>query len=157
MIINDKVYLFFLVSFHSMTSFQKNNKSQSCSQETLVMTNITNEHEYNEIINTIERFYERNYCFFLIIETKNVRNVHFHYLYKFGNYLNQLRNRNPQELQETQIYVYDDFIYNLLYTLFVWISKPVAPVKVIYYNGGYSDISNEKKSIKKIKNYYPKI
>tara|TARA_A100001015_G_C14932334_1_gene688977 strand:- start:7 stop:369 length:363 start_codon:yes stop_codon:yes gene_type:complete len=120
------------------------------------MTDITNESAYNAIIDTLETFYERNDSFYLIIETKNVRNVHFHYLYKFGNYLNRLKTRNPQELKQTQIYVYDDFIYNLLYTLFVWISKPIAPVKVIYYNGGYNDMSNNKRSIKKIKNFYPK-
>ena len=154
--INDKVYLFFLLSFHSMASFQNNNQNHLCPQETLVMTNITNECEYNEIINTLESFYEKNHLFFLIIETKSVRNVHFHYLYKFGNYLNRLRTRDPQELQGTQIHVYDDFIYNSLYTLFVWISKPIAHVKVIYYNGGYGDVSNEQRSIKKIKSYYPK-
>ncbi len=145
---------FFLVSFHSMMSFQ--NQTHLCIQEILYMTDITNESAYNAIIDTLETFYERNDSFYLIIETKNVRNVHFHYLYKFGNYLNRLKTRNPQELKQTQIYVYDDFIYNLLYTLFVWISKPIAPVKVIYYNGGYNDMSNDKRSIKKIKNFYPK-
>ena len=145
---------FFLVSFHSMASFQ--NQTHLCIQEILYMTDITNESAYNAIIDTLETFYERNDSFYLIIETKNVRNVHFHYLYKFGNYLNRLKTRNPQELKQTQIYVYDDFIYNLLYTLFVWISKPIAPVKVIYYNGGYNDMSNDKRSIKKIKNFYPK-
>ena len=139
-----------------MAFFQIHNQSNSCPQETLCMTDITNEHEYNEIIDTLEGFYDKKQPFFLIIETKNVRNVHFHYLYKFGSYLNEVRTRNPQELKGTQIHVYDDLNYNLLYTLFVWISKPVAPVKVIYYNGGYNDMSNEKRSIKKIKNYYPK-
>ena len=139
-----------------MASFQTNNQTHSCPQETLYLNDITNELEYNEIIDTLESFYEKNNSFFLIIETKNVGNVHIHYLYKFGNYLNRLRTRVPQELQGTQIHVYDDFIYNLLYTLFVWISKPVAVVNVIYYNGGYGDISNEQRSIKKIKSYYPK-
>ena len=89
---------FFLVSFHSMTSFQ--NQTHLCIQEILYMTDITNESAYNAIIDTLETFYERNDSFYLIIETKNVRNVHFHYLYKFGNYLNRLKTRNPQELKQ---------------------------------------------------------
>ena len=42
-----------------MAFFQIHNQSNSCPQETLCMTDITNEHEYNEIIDTLEGFYDK--------------------------------------------------------------------------------------------------
>jgi len=129
--------------------------NSSYNEETILLSDIQNELEYSNMIDQIENIYEKNELFILIIETNNVRNIKFNYLYKFGNYLKRLKTRNPQELQGTIIRVYDDIIYNLLYTLFTFISKPVACVKVIYYEGGYIQTPSFNRKIKKIKEYYP--
>ena len=130
---------------------------ESLNQEILILYDINNEIEYNNIINKINSFYMKNRDFHLLIETKHVEKIKFNYLYKFGNYLNNLKKKSPQYLKGTIIYVYDDNIFNLLYTLFTYVSSPVAKVTVIYYNGGYNknEIKKELDNIKKIKYYYP--
>ena len=126
-------------------------------QEKLVLYDINNEEEYNKITNEIDSFYIKNRDFRLFIETQYVRKIKFNYLYKFGNYLNNLKKKSPQYLKGTIIYVYDDNIFNLLYTLFTYIASPVAKVTVIHYNGSYdkNKIKKEIENIKKIKDYYP--
>ena len=125
----------------------------------LHLQDIKNDTQFNTITREIDEMYHAETPFWMLIETKQVRDIKLRYLYQFGNYLNQLKKRGtretPQLLQYTIIHVYDDFIYNLLYTLFTFISSPIAKVKVIYYNGGYETIPTEQQSIKKIKDYFP--
>lgn len=124
-------------------------------KKTLILQDIQNDLQYNAITREIDTMYSSKLPFWMVIETQQVHNINPKYLYKFGKYLNSLKS-NPPLLQYSQIHVYDDFIFNLLYTLFVFISRPIAKVAVIYYDGGYnSNISLTERSIKKIKEYFP--
>lgn len=125
-------------------------------QAFLALHDITNDTQYAEVIQKINAIYESGIFFWLLIETKEVRNIHIKYLYKFGTFLNDLKKRTPQLLCYTVIHVYDDFIFNLLYTLFTFISKPIAKVTVFFYEGGYTSTQKaDEQKIKKIKHYYP--
>ena len=121
-----------------------------------MLNNIDNDQEFNAMIQSINDIYSKDKSFQLFIETQNVRHIKIQYLYKFGRYLNSLKSRTPQHLKSTRIHVYDDLIFNLLYTLFTFISSPIAKVSVIYYEGGYTTtLPYEQRVIKKIKEYHP--
>tara|TARA_B100000524_G_scaffold291087_1_gene165949 strand:- start:244 stop:630 length:387 start_codon:yes stop_codon:yes gene_type:complete len=123
-------------------------------EEILQLTNIQTDNDFQKITNAIDAMYAKQNQFRMLIETQKVRQVDFKYLYKIGKYLNNVRNTYTRLLTQTQIRVYDDFIFNLLYTLFTWVASPVAKVVVIYYEGGYTDDPSDR-PIKKIKEYYP--
>lgn len=104
----------------------------------------------------MNEIYKQPHPFSILIETTHVKKINIKFLYKFGTYMNGLKTIKPCYLQHTTIHVYDDFIYNVLYTLFVFISKPIAKVTVIYFDGGYDqDQNHENKTIKKMKHYFP--
>lgn len=122
----------------------------------IMLNNIDTDQEFNAMIQSINDIYSKDKSFQLFIETQNVRHIKIQYLYKFGRYLNSLKSRTPQHLKSTRIHVYDDLIFNLLYTLFTFISSPIAKVSVIYYGGGYTTtLPYEQRVIKKIKEYHP--
>lgn len=134
-------------------------------KEILTLSCVEDDNSFNEIVSKIDTMYAKKQKFWMLIETKHVKNVHLQYLYKIGKYLNNVRLTYPKYLQYTYIYVYDDRVFNLLYTLFTYVSKPIAKVTVIYYEHNETDskaskVSNapkEIKEIKKIKEYYPHI
>ena len=124
----------------------------------LFLENIENNEQYMALTNAFEQIYERKTNFNLLIETLNVRKVSMIYLYRFGRFLNELKKRE-KILDFTIIHVYDNTIYNLLYTLFTYIAKPIAKVTVIQYEGGYTiTINNDNminRAILRMKDYYP--
>jgi hypothetical protein len=105
--------------------------------------------EYNVIINAINEQYNIQNRFVLEIETIRLSRAHIsmYIIYEFSNYLISLKRRNPQYLVETTIKIYNNTVYDLLYYLFIYLSQPVANVKVILYN--------ESNDIEKIKYYFP--
>ena len=124
-------------------------------QKILVLTNMIREEDYIKTIEKIDSFYEDKMHFDLLIETKLVSKIHYIYLYKIGSYLISLKNRKPQYLLETTIHVYDDYNFNILYTLFTFICSPVKKVNVIYYDGGYNNKPICERNIHKVKIYLP--
>ncbi len=90
------------------------------------------EDDYPSLISRIESFYTEPFS--LIIETKNISNVSFTMVINFSIFLLRLKQREPQYLTHTTIRVYSDTIYNLLYYLFTYLSRPIAPVKVLQYD-----------------------
>ena len=127
-------------------------------QVILYLKNLYEDNKYNELIETLDQLYEENRRFNLLIDTYDMKNVKIKYLYFFGNYLNELKNK-PKLLEYTIIEVYNDYIYNLLYFLFTYLSRPVAKVTVIHYrnknNHINNDINNHINNIIKIKDYFP--
>ena len=113
------------------------------------LPDITEDVIYNEIEYGMEGFYKHGKEFRLEIETKNVENIHMMYLYKFAKFLKSMKKKDPQYLAFTTIHIYDDLIYNLMYTLFTFLTKPIAPVKLIRWK------SREDHQIKKIQHFYP--
>ena len=119
---------------------------------TLYLKDLQEDIKYNELIKTLDDLYENNKRFNLLIDTYLMKNVKIKYLYLFGMYLKNLKNK-PRLLQYTIIEVYHDYIYNLLYYLFTYLSKPVAKVTVIHYI--HKNINNDINNIIKIKDYFP--
>ncbi len=127
----------------------------------LFLENIENHEQYHDLTNAFEEIYKSKTRFNLLIETVNVRKINMIYLYKFGRFLNDLKKRE-RLLDFTIIHVYDNNIYNLLYTLFTFIAKPIAKVTVIQYEGSYDVTINDynsdysiHKNISRMKEYYP--
>ena len=100
--------------------------------------------EYDSLKTTILSCY--NSPFELYIETKYISNVSLYMVMDFAFFLNQLKKKDPQYLKYTTMWVYSEFIYNILYKLFTYLSRPIAPVKVIYM---------EEDKIKYIKTFFP--
>lgn len=102
------------------------------------------EYDYDVLKTTILSLYTSP--FELMIETKHISNVSMSMVIDFAFFLNQLKKRDPQYLKYTTIHVYSEFIYNILYKLFTYLARPIAPVKVIYWNDD---------KIKYIKTFFP--
>ena len=124
----------------------------------LILRDIQNDTQFHAMIQEIDAMYTSQTPFWMMIETQHVRDIKPKYLYQFGRYLNNLKTIRPQLLQYSQIHVYNDLIFNLLYTLFIFIASPIAKVTVIYYDGGYTptNIPIGQRNIKKIKEYFPR-
>ena len=116
------------------------------------LNDITNEKNYSDLTTVIESCYDNKQFFKLIIETKNLerKKIHMTYLYKLSSFLKKMKSRKPVYLLKSTINVYDDFTSNLLYTLFTFLSSPLAHVEIIYY-----DSRTNASNIKQINNYYP--
>ena len=119
----------------------------------LILRDIQNDTQFHAMTQEIDAMYASQTPFWMMIETQHVRDIKPKYLYQFGRYLNNLKTIRPQLLQYSQIHVYNDLIFNLLYTLFIFIASPIAKVTVIYYDGGYTptNIPIGQRNIKKIK------
>ena len=117
----------------------------------MVLTDITNDDFYNSMERDMEGYYDLGNYFTLEIECKDVKDIHMKYLYRFAKFLNSLKKKSPQLLTRTTIHIYDKFIYNLLYTLFTFLCKPIAAVEVVYWDS--RDLEN--RTIKKIHKFYP--
>ena len=100
------------------------------------------EHDYEPLKSSL--LY--NEPFELVIETKDISNVSMYMVFDFALFLNELKKREPQYLEHTTMHVYSEFIYNILYKLFTYLSRPIAPVKVIYWDDD---------KIKYIKTFFP--
>ena len=124
----------------------------------LILRDIQNDTQFHAMTQEIDAMYTSQTPFWMMIETQHVRDIKPKYLYQFGRYLNNLKTIRPQLLQYSQIHVYNDLIFNLLYTLFIFIASPIAKVTVIYYDGGYTptNIPIGQRNIKKIKEYFPR-
>lgn len=88
--------------------------------------------DYDRLKINIDEYY-KDY-FELKIDTKNISNVSFGMMIDFSIYLHNLKNKTPKYLTRSKILVYSQSIYDMLYTLFIYLSKPIAPVDVILYN-----------------------
>jgi hypothetical protein len=117
----------------------------------MALTDITNDMVYHTMERDIERCYELGSPFVLNIECKDVKDIHMKYLYRFAKFLARLKKKTPQLLQHSKIHIYDSFIYNLLYTLFTFLCKPIAPVEVFVWTS--RDLNT--RTIKKIHKFYP--
>ena len=124
----------------------------------LILRDIQNDTQFHAMTHEIDAMYASQTPFWMMIETQHVRDIKPKYLYQFGRYLNNLKTIRPQLLQYSQIHVYNDLIFNLLYTLFIFIASHIAKVTVIYYDGGYTptNIPIGQRNIKKIKEYFPR-
>jgi hypothetical protein len=81
----------------------------------------------------------------LTIDSRNISNVSFYMVIDFATFLWKLKQKDPQYLSRTTIYVYSEHIYDLLYYLFT-LARPIAPVKVLYFCEA---------ELKYIKTYFP--
>jgi len=98
--------------------------------------------DYEGLKEKIESFYGQP--FELILETKHITKVSYVMVIDFSFFLRYLKTKEPH-LTYTTILVYSEYIYNLLSILFTYLARPMAPVKVLYFES----------ELKYIKTYYP--
>ena len=105
--------------------------------------------DYEVVVKSIEDNYRSKTKFSLTIETKDLlyENISMKYVYLFSSFMIRLKKLDVQYLEKTDIKVYEQRIFDLLYYVFLYLCSPVATVRVIYYN-------NETNDILKIKSYY---
>jgi uncharacterized protein YsxB (DUF464 family) len=105
--------------------------------------------DYEVVVKSIEDNYRSKTKFSLTIETKDLlyENISMKYVYLFSSFMIRLKKIHFQYLEKTDIKVYDQRVFDLLYYLFLYLCSPVATVRVIYYNRETNDIL-------KIKSYY---
>ncbi len=127
------------------------NDNEDIKQESLDLTDIQDENDFQKIIQSIDAMYKNNKPFEMMIETNKVTKIQMKYIYRIGRYLHNIKNTYPKLLRHTCIHVYNNAIYNILYMLFTHLSNPIAKVTVIQYEPNV-----EKKEIKQIKNFYPR-
>jgi len=101
------------------------------------------EDDYEHLKDTIVSLYTEP--FELYIETKHISNVSIYMVMDFAFFLNTLKKKEPY-LKYTTMNVYSETIYNLLYKLFTYLSRPIAPVKILYF---------EDDKLKYIKTFFP--
>lgn len=101
------------------------------------------EMEFDTIKTSIESFFIKDFT--LRIDTKNISNIKCNMVLDFARFLFELK-KKPKFLKRTKIYIYESYIYDLIYYLFS-LTYPIAPVDVFLYNKeGRIDI---------IKTFYP--
>ena len=121
----------------------------------ITLNDISNDKSYLQLINTIQLQYDNKNYFNLEIDTINLepKKIKMKYLYDLSCFLKQLKNEETTYLTKSKIFVYDEFTNYLLYTLFTFMSKPIAPVHVLLFKNRSGDLSGE--NIEKYNTYYP--
>ena len=119
------------------------------------LNNISNDDNYNDIVNCLYDNYKKKQYFSVHVETKHLerRKIKMIYLYKLASFLKKLKKEPQRYLKKTTIHIYDDFTNNLLYTLFTFLSSPIAVVEIVYFN--CREHNNDPSLIRKIKHYFP--
>lgn len=114
------------------------------------LNDFNDDNEYNKILTCIENSYNNKKNLFLSIETKKltIEKVSIKKVYDFSIFLKNYKKKNIQYLKKTTIKIYSKAIYDILYNLFTYISKPIAHVVVMLYN----DTSD---NIELIKDFFP--
>lgn len=121
----------------------------------IMLNDISCDKSYGELVGVIQSQYDDCNHFNLVIDTINLeqKQIRVKYLYELSCYITKLKKLNTAYLMQSKIYVYDEFTNNLLYTLFTFMTKPIAPVHVILYKNRNKDYSSE--NIKNYSTYYP--
>ena len=106
------------------------------------LNDFNDDNEYNKILTCIENSYNNKKNLFLSIETKKltIEKVSIKKVYDFSIFLKNYKKKNIQYLKKTTIKIYSKAIYDILYNLFTYISKPIAHVVVMLYNDTSDDI-----------------
>tara|TARA_B110000285_G_C14722819_1_gene422899 strand:+ start:26 stop:424 length:399 start_codon:yes stop_codon:yes gene_type:complete len=112
------------------------------------LNDFNDDDEYNNILKCIEYSYTNKKKLFLSIETKKltIENVSLNKVYQFSIFLKNYKKKDVQYLKKTTIHIYNNTIYDVLYNLFTFLTKPIAHVVIILHD------NNE---IKLIKDFFP--
>ena len=130
----------------------KSDENMNYSLINIELNNFKDDDEYNKILKCINNSYDNKKELFLSIETINltIESVSVKKVYDFSIFLKNYKKKNIQYLKKTTIKIYNKDIYNILYNLFTYVSKPIAHVVVILYNK-----NNKNDNIELIKDFFP--
>ena len=122
---------------------------------TIMLNNISDDENYYALESCLYQNYKNQEFFNVHLETKNLekKKIKMAYLYKLAAFLKKLKKEPNKYLMKTKIHVYDEFTNNLLYTLFTYLSSPIAPVEIIYFKTRTHN--NDPSLIRKVKFYFP--
>ena len=123
----------------------------------ILLNDVSCDESYMILIDCIQNKYDEKKYFKLDIDTKNLehRKIKMKYLYELSCFMINLKKQQTHYLVKSVIHVYDEFTNNLLYTLFTFLSKPIAPVDVILYHNRNCTSMSDTTGIKSISNYFP--
>lgn len=93
--------------------------------------NLENDDDFTKFTNEWLNLYKKKKKFTFIFDTLNIGYINPKYAIYMGFFIKMLKKQEFQYLENSTIYVYSKFIYNLLKLIF-YIEKPVAPV-IVYY------------------------
>lgn len=117
--------------------------------------NIKNEEDYDHFINSWLDLYQKRKYYYLIIDTTLIGMINISYAIKIGNFIKWLK-KNVNDLYDNQwlqysiVLVRNNFILQLFNIIFN-ITKPIAPIFLIYDNSNINIIDNECQALKKFK------
>lgn len=142
-------YLSFIIEVESMKNISFTSASPTIPTTFVDIRSFETQDDCNKIMMPIENCYKRQIDFNLILETNNlsIDKISIKSVYRFSSFLNSLKKHKYQYLKKTKIKIYNNYCYELLYFLFMYLSSPVAIVEVILYNNS---------NIEKIKMFFPK-
>ena len=118
--------------------------------------NIKNDEDYENFTNNWLNLYQRRQYYYLIIDTTLTGLINLKYAIKIANFIKWLKNNvndlyDNQWLQYSIILVRNNFILQLFNIIF-YITKPIAPVFLIYDNSNINIINDECQTLKQSKN-----
>ena len=97
----------------------------------LLGENITSDNDFKSITTEWLNLYDQKKNFTLEFDTKELKYVNIKYCLYMTFFIKKLKNKNPQYLQKSKIYIYNNYIFKLAKYIF-YIEKPVALVELIY-------------------------
>jgi len=132
-----------------MNTFNKVTRDTRTNAINIDIRRFNSKEDYEVVVKSIEDNYRSKTKFSLTIETKDLlyENISMKYVYLFSSFMIRLKKKHFQYLEKTDIKVYDQRVFDLLYYLFLYLCSHVATVRVIYYNSETNDLL-------KIKSYY---
>ena len=94
---------------------------------------IENDNDFNDFTNKWELLnnYKKNYE--LIFDTKNCGYISIKYCIFMAFFIKKLKKQKIKYLQKSKIFVFNNYILNLLKFIF-YFETPIAPVEIIYKN-----------------------
>ena len=118
--------------------------------------NIKNDEDYENFTNNWLNLYQRRQYYYLIIDTTLTGLINLKYVIKIANFIKWLKNNvnnlyDNQWLQYSIILVRNNFVLQLFNIIFN-ITKPIAPVFLIYDNININIINDECQTLKQSKN-----
>jgi hypothetical protein len=118
--------------------------------------NIKNDEDYENFTNDWLNLYQRRQYYYLIIDTTLTGLINLKYVIKIANFIKWLKNNvndlyDNQWLQYSIILVRNNFVLQLFNIIFN-ITKPIAPVFLIYDNSNINIINDECQTLKQSKN-----
>ncbi len=107
---------------------------------------ISTEEDFKSLTEQWLDLYNYKTYFEFEFDTKNIGFINPYYCTQAALFIKSVKNRRPQYLKKSTIFVYNKYVFGLVKFIF-YIQKPVAPVELIYI------IDKDNSEVEYINNY----